>query len=435
MTIKTFGLLLLLWCADSFSQTRNEIAQQMRTIVNGSSYSSDIQHHKNEMSADANSFAHESDSYLSVAFDRTERFARTTDRYTGIPWKDFDFVGQDKISRRIYVFFSSPIPQTHEVIYGPYFRKDHTDSSTGRTVRSILINIRTEDIDRFHQLCRQLKRLDAGLPAGNPVPAVKTLPSVPYCEKVPPPTAHQVFRTFFNMTEGEECQPEGWPSYQCDLYQLVGVDIAAMQSEAVKLKQHLLAEYWNRYGYSFSYRSHIGQIWNSETTLMETAEDVTYSTGVFLFLGYRLKANVNILNPYTGMTYYDNIAGDYGDEEHTAEPDTEEIGHKFNAMVHAAKRSGLPSTHMLDLIKYDEATHTALVEAVVCNAKGEGIFSGLAGDPAQFMAYLHNIGLRNFDEAVFLFENIYQTTLTAAQKAQFRTTIAYRNMAWDPEPR
>ena len=432
MFLKTFILTLLsLNCAIAYSQTRSEVTKELGNIIKNSSYADELQYYNNTVSTDCSTLSFSFDTFQSVTFERSEKYARIENTYKNIPWKNLGFITQEKISSSVYLFFNVPITQTRKLIYGPYFRAQHNDGVIERTVRSIQLHILKKNLAQFERLCMRLKYIDSSLTEKEKIPPIQKLPFVSYYQKTPPPTKDQVLGIFDDLVSFNKCEPHGWPSYWCSLSELAGVDISKMNTEELKNNSAMIKEYWNRYCYSFSYPGSIGYPWNSETTILESSKSAGDNLA-FGFIAYRIKGNGSFLNPFTGKSYFDNLSADYGKVEHAVNYKDEIINNEWQLLENTNKKyGGQPASQMLLRYKYDVTAHNELIEAIVCNSQGDGIFAGLRNDPAQYLLFMFNIGIRTFDEAVFLFEHLNKVTIPSIDKAQLRASIKGVNLAWD----
>ncbi len=97
-----------------------------------------------------------------------------------------------------------------------------------------------------------------------------------------------------------------------------------------------------------------------------------------------------------------------------------------------AKKFGFKSASaMINEYRFDPTAHQSLIEAIVCNSQGEGVLSGLKNDPEQYLLFIYRMGLRNFEEAVFIFEKIHQARISPGDQTKYRKTLKSENLLWD----
>jgi hypothetical protein len=80
---------------------------------------------------------------------------------------------------------------------------------------------------------------------------------------------------------------------------------------------------------------------------------------------------------------------------------------------------------MIIAYNYDAELHNNLLAAIICNSKGEGIFSGLSDAPAKYLDLLYTIGLRNLDEGALLFETNYNKKVSSQIIAEQRASHSW----------
>lgn len=426
-------LLVILMCSniDGYSQSRMQIATQLSQLINSSSYSDELQYYNNSIDITCNTLTHSFDTFMSVTFTRSEKFARVSSTYKNIPWKNLTSITHEKISTSaVYLFFSEAITQSRRLSYGNYFKNKYADGTAERSVRSIQLHIKNKDILVFESLCYKLKAADSvqNTPA---VTMVKILPQILYSQKVLPPTKNETQSILFDSTTGYKCGAQEWPSYWCKFFKLGEIDISNMESDQMKAKSVEMQPYWNKYCYSFTTDNWRGIVGGSITTLLDINNDAG-SSDAFGLIAFRVKGNVNFLNPFDGKNYFDHLYSIYGKKEHYVEYDKEEVQREWEYLQSRAKRWGTkPSGYMLKQYKYNAEAHQELIEAILCNTQGEGVFSGLKSNPAQYLLQVYNVGLRNFDEAVFLFESSFKTQISSADKTAFRQNLKYQQVLWD----
>jgi len=425
-----FVLLLTLCSIEVYSQSRTQIAAQLSKLINSSSYSDELQYYNNAIDAGCNSLTHSFDTFMSVSFTRTEKFARVSSTYRNIPWKDLQFITHEKIrTSTVYLFFLEPVVQSRALKYGNYYKNKYTDNTIERPVRSIALHIQNKDLLVFERLCFQLKYADAPL-AVQAVPAIKAFPQF-NAPKILPPSKNDAQYIVFDATTGYKCGAQEWPSYWCKFFKLQGIDISNMGSDDMKAKSLLMQDFWNKYCYSFTTNNWRGITGGSITTLLDISQDAG-SNDAFGLIAYRVKGNVNFLNPFNGKNYFDNLCASFAKKEHYVEYEKEEVQREWEYLQNRIKRWGTkPSGQMLYLYKYSAKDHAELIETILWNSQGEGVFAGLKSDPAQYLLQVYNTGIRNFDEAVLLFEGTYKTQISSVDKATFRKTLKYQEVLWD----
>lgn len=424
------ALLLMLSNINVYAQSRAQIAAQLSRLINSSSYSDELQYYNNAIDAGCNTLTHSFDTFMSVSFTRTEKFARVSSTYRNIPWKDLQFITHEKIrTSTVYLFFLEPVVQSRALKYGAYYKNKYTDNTIERPVRSIALHIQNKDLLVFERLCFQLKYADAPL-AVQAVPAIKAFPQF-NAPKILPPLKNDAQYVVFDATTGYKCGTQEWPSYWCRFFKLQGIDISNMGSDDMKAKSLLMQDYWNKYCYSFTTNNWRGITGGSITTLLDISQDAG-SNDAFGLIAYRVKGNVNFLNPFNGKNYFDNLCASFAKKEHYVEYEKEEVQREWEYLQSRMKRWGTkPSAQMLYLYKYSAKDHAELIETILCNSQGEGVFAGLKSDPAQYLLQVYNTGLRNFDEAVLLFEGTFKTQISSVDKATFRKTLKYQEVLWD----
>ncbi|WP_124561904.1 hypothetical protein [Pedobacter sp. KBW01] len=425
--------LVMLLCSSiaSYSQSRTQIAAQLSKLINNSTYSDELQYYNNTIDANCNTLTHSFDTFQSVTFTRTEKFARVSSTYRNIPWKNLQSITHEKISTSaVYLFFAEPIVQSRKLTYGNYFKNKYTDGTTERSVRSIQLHIKNTDLLVFETLCYKLKLADSAQNLQAVAP-IKTLPQTLFSQKVLPPSKNEAQGIIFDSTTGYKCGPQEWPSYWCKFFKLGAIDISNMGSDEMKAKSLEMQAYWNKYCYSFTTGDWRGITGGSITTLLDINND-TGSSDAFGLIAYRVKGNVNFLNPFNGKNYFDNLYASYGKKEHYVEYEKEEVQREWEYLQSRAKRWGTKSSaYMLQQYKYNAQAHQELIEAILCNTQGEGVFAGLKSNPAQYLLQVYNVGIRNFEEAVFLFESSFKTQISSADKTAFRQNLKYQQVLWD----
>ncbi len=412
--------LLLLASAQTFAQTRQEATEIIIQITNAV---------KNEggFSADCSVFNHKFELFDGNHY-QVEKVGNAENTYTNIPWKDLAFVNiDDNLSfyewDNVSIFFNAPVTFKMEK---DYFAKGHNDKTIFRKLRCIPMRIQKKQFAAFVKACRLLKALDAPAPPSPKVllPAITQLPQITFCESVKAPTKDFVEDVFYNAAYYDKTKITGAPFqylFEQRLLEAAGVTINP-NTPSADMKPHYLKvkEYWDNYCYSFSYNKQTGALGSVfGCTLLEEGF-YSMNEEVLQFVGYRCGGNRNFLSPLSGRSYMDNVYTKYSkkahvvwtsDGEHDSQSDIEDMEYEIKQQQLAGARH---SSTMIERYKYDAVEHDKLILAIICNSKGDGVFANLVNNPEKYFLLLYTIGLRNVNEAVLLYETIYNKKLPLA---------------------
>lgn len=278
-----------------------------------------------------------------------------------------------------------------------------------------------------------MKAIDSGIDLvqdtiQKPLTSVSQLPTITYCEKIPPPSQDFVIGVLLDLyVEKESGFDHLGLSYEGKLLSAAGIKWETMTSEEIKTHYPEVREYWNKYCYSYSYKKSIGDVCNDRKTLI----DVKGDNFAFNFIGRICGANINYLNPFSGKTYLDVIYEDL--IRYSLAPDDfqSKVELLLSRISKAKKYGAKNSEEMIYEYMYNPIQHNELIEAIVCNSKGEGILSNLENNPEEYFYTLYKIGLRNFDEAVFLFEKTNNLKLSDSKKVLLKKTLLELKPVWN----
>jgi hypothetical protein len=442
-TVITLAAFLLL-SFNNYAQSKSELFKRIATIIDAyevvvNDLGMDI---RSDCNPDCSTISFFNNSSYNVSFDRVELVAHVENRYTDIPWKDFMYMTRGSIYDRsqIFLVFSSPVTLRHYMKFSDYYNKnrdklqDWTDAANStKQVHFIELEIPENQQSELLYLFQKLKAADAGL---QPLPAITSLPEVDYCEKIKPPAKTLALQIHNAVSQKSTCdlheECEDYSKWECLLFTAAGVDLSkAIKTETVEKEYPKLKAYWDYYCYSFSIEDGMG-VFNRNTTLLQINmhfADIDDNNCWFILSEY--KANINYLNPFTGTNILDFYYYDYAEEVMTLlSNDLRRIQFKKGGIDFLLERGARHSQEMVFSYRYDKQSHKQLIEAIVCNSRGEGIFANLGDQPEKYFWHLYNVGLRNFQDAVLLYESIYQRKLSDTQKRNLQSSAMDTKLFW-----
>lgn len=427
---------LLLFVSPAISQTKAETVKIIFDITHAV---------KNDgaFNADCSSFSYKYD-LNDCGFNKLTIIGKAEDLYSAIPWKDFELVNVDEnvsFSHMdwISIFFSVPVSyrQNKDYTVAPY---TELDTSFTRKVRCISMNIQKHKFEVFAKACQRMKILaSAGqnslLESRSILPTIKELPAISYYFKNPPPTKDFVWDVFFNTADYEKSKCENRSitfRFEERFMEATGLTVKK-ETPGKELLIHYpkVKEYWDYYCYSFCYdgaTNGFGSRFRSSFL-----EEGFYSMNgeVYMFIGYRCKGDLNFLNPFSGRSYLDNFYTRYSHKANThycpyGEVDRQgDIDDCEREIATARSYGAKHSSEMIIAYNYEAELHNKLIAAIICNSKGEGIFSGLSDAPVKYLDLLYTIGLRNLDEGVLLFETNYNKKISSQIIAEQRASHSW----------